>query len=173
MPRSYSCGSPLTVRLRPAPKSASMISAGLPTACGFERRIGYFHPLPPRLRRPRDCPGRRAGLTETSRPRANQFSRRDKTVAPLLPPPATTRMGPCSTRSMAASATAWPALIIRAKPGVPAAMVSRSARSISEVVRNFHAKFPIPAPYPEASYDLCCSRNLWRMACQLSYLPIR
>jgi hypothetical protein len=36
---------------------------------------------------------------------------------------------------MAASATAWPALSISENPGVPAAIVSRSARSISLVVK--------------------------------------
>ena len=65
-----------------------------------------------------------------------QFGRRDKTVAAIVAaarqPPGS---APSSTRSIAASATAWPALSINAKPGVPAAMVSRSARSISAVVR--------------------------------------
>ena len=65
-----------------------------------------------------------------------QFGGRDKAIATIV---AGCRrrpgIGPSSTRSIAASATACPALSISAKPGVPAAMVSRSARSISAVLR--------------------------------------
>jgi hypothetical protein len=74
-------------------------------------------------------------MTETSRPRAASSAAATKPSPPLLPRPATTMIGPSSTRPIAASATACPALIISAKPGVPAAIVSRSARSISVVVK--------------------------------------
>ena len=130
-----SCGSPLTGRFRPAPNSASTISAGLPIAWGLNGSTGYFQPRAADAASPCKLSRSHNRMTETSRPRATSSAAATKPSPPLLPRPATTRIGPSSTRSIAASATAWPALSISAKPGVPAAMARRSARSISAVVR--------------------------------------
>ena len=130
-----SSGSPLTGRLSPAPNSASMISAGLPIACGLNGSTGYFQPRAASAASPCRLSRSHSRMIETSRPRAASSAAATKPSPPLLPRPATTMIGPSSTRPIAASATACPALIISAKPGVPAVIVSRSARSISVVVK--------------------------------------
>ncbi|CCD92896.1 exported hypothetical protein [Bradyrhizobium sp. ORS 375] len=146
-----SWGSPLTGRLRPAPNSASMIKAGLPIACGVNGSTGNFQPLAAEAASPCSASRSHIKMTETSRPCAASSAAATKPSPPLLPGPHTTRIGPSSTRSMAAAATAWPALSISEKPGVPAAIVSRSARSISLVVNT-----SIAAHVP-------CSRELLRL----------
>ena len=144
MASMMSCGSPLTGRLRPAPNSASMISAGAPTAIALQGSTGPFQPRAASAASPCRVSRSHSRMMETLRPRATSSVAATKPSPPLLPRPATTRIGPCSTRSMAASATAWPARSISAKPGVPPAIASRSACSISVVVRtsmlNSHLK---------------------------------
>ena len=130
-----SCGSPFTARLRPAPNSASMINAGFPIACGLNGSTGYFQPRAADAASPCRLSRSHSRMTETSRPRAASSAAATKPSPPLLPLPATTTIGPASARSIAASATAWPALSISAKPGVPAATASRSACSISDVLK--------------------------------------
>ena len=143
-------GSPVTSRLKPAPNNASMISAGLPIACGLNGSTGYFQPLAADAASPCSASRSHIRMMETSRPCAVSSAAATKPSPPLLPGPATTRIGPSSTRPLAASATAWPALSISAKPGVPAAMLSRSARSISAVVKTSMQQSPLLRPRPLA-----------------------
>ena len=130
-----SWGSPVTGRLRPAPNSASMIKAGLPIACGLKGNTGYFQPLAADAASPCRLSRSQSRMTETSRPRAANSAAATNPSPPLFPGPATTRIGPSAISSMATVATACPALSISANPGLPAAIVSRSARSISAGVR--------------------------------------
>ena len=99
-------GSPFTGRLSPAPNNASMISAGRPIACGLHGSTGYFHPRAADAASPCKLSRSHSRMTETSRPRAASSAAATNPSPPLLPRPATTRIGPSSTKSFAASATA-------------------------------------------------------------------
>ena len=135
-------GSPLTGRSSPAPNSASMIKAGDPIAAGSHGRICPFHAAAANAASPLSVAGSQSSMTSTSRPRAANSVAATKPSPPLLPRPAITRIDPSSARSIAASATAWPARHISSKPAIPTAIVSRSASLISAVVRT-SMSFPL------------------------------
>ena len=79
-----SSGSPLTGRLRPAPNSASMISAGLPIACGLNGSTGYFQPFAASAASPcQTVPLAQQDDRDLAAARG-QFGRRDKTVAAIV-----------------------------------------------------------------------------------------
>ena len=145
-----SCGSPFTGRLRPAPNSASMISAGVPIAWGLNGSTGYFQPRAAEAASPCRLSRSHSRMTETSRPRAASSAAATKPSPPLLPRPATTRIGPSSTRSIAASATAWPGAQHQREAGRAGGDGQPVGTLHLSGGQNFHAKSLVQAPYPEA-----------------------
>ena len=145
-----SSGSPFTVRSRPAPNSASMISAGLPIACGIERQHRIF----PAARR-----GGRIALQAVALAQQDdgnlaaargQFGRGHKTVAAIVAGPGDHQDRPLLDEVHRGLGDG----LARAQHQREA----RGARGDGEPIgtlhlgggQNFHAKSLVQAPYPEA-----------------------
>ena len=147
-----------------------MISAGLPIACGLNGSTGYFQPRAAERRITLQAVALAHQDHRDVAAARGEFRRRDKTVAAIVAAPGDHQDRPLLHEIIAASATACPALSISAKPGVPAAIVSRSARSISAVVRT-----SMPNPQSNRLFQRHISRPratcLSSTAHELIYLP--
>ena len=116
---------------------------GLADRLGIERQHGYFHPLAAEAASPLRASRSHNRMTETSRPRAASLPPRQSRRR-HCPGPAITTIGPPSTISAVGRLGHGLARTEHeGEAGVPAAMASRSARSISAVVvRTSMPNFP-------------------------------
>ena len=145
-----SCGSPLTGRSRPAPNSASMISAGLPIACGLNGSTGYFHPFAAEAASPLRLSSSHEQDHRNLAAARREFRRRDKTVAAIVAGPGDDDDRPLLHQLHGGFGDG----LARAQHQ----RETRGARGDGEPVgalhfscgENFHAKSLVRAPYPEA-----------------------
>ena len=153
---------PARGRSSPAPKSASTTSAaggrggrrGRSDRASGRRRSRRRRAAGPGLRgAPRSPRARRPGAGGRRRSRRRRCCRGRRRRGP----------GPSGTSAATASATARPAASISVMPGVPAAMVRRSASAISAAVSSSCISGP-PAPAGCAGIPRCCRDRRCRRA---------
>ncbi len=139
---------PARSRARPAPKRASTTSSA-PARLSGARGTGlrrHFPAITAASPRRRDRSPNRA--TRTAAPARARWRAMTKPSPPLLPGPASTRVGRGPKRARISAAAAAPAASISRTPSTPAAMASRSAAYISSTERSACRPAPLIDPSP-------------------------
>ena len=119
-------------------------------ACGLNGSTGYFHPRAADAASPFRLSRSHSRITETSRPRAANSAAATKPSPPLLPGPATTTIGALLHQLHRGLGDGLACAEHQREAGSPRG--NREPVGPAHFIRgeNFHAKFLVRAPYPEA-----------------------
>ena len=165
-----SCGSPFTGRFRPAPNSASMISAGLPIACGLNGSTGNFQPFAAERRVALQAVALAQQDHRDLAAARSEFGRRDKPVAAIV-----AAAGDDDDRPLLDQIhRGFGDRLACAHHQREAGRAGGNGQPIGTLHlsrgQNFHAEILVQTPFPEA-HIAPNAASLLRVACELICLP--